>query len=59
MTKKQLGEERICSACPSIVRGSGKELKQGRNLKAGADAETMDGYCLLACSSWLAQPSFL
>ena len=30
---------------------SGQELKQGRNLKAGDDAEAMEGYCLLACSS--------
>ena len=29
---------------------------QSRNLEAGADAETMKECCLLACSSWLAQP---
>ena len=33
-------------------RKSGQELKQGRNPEAGADAEAMEGYCLLACSSW-------
>jgi hypothetical protein len=36
-----------------------QELKQGRNLEAGADAEAMGGCCLLACSSRLAQPAFL
>ena len=40
------------------LRKSGQELKQGRNLEAGADAEAMEGSCLLACSPWLAQ-SFL
>jgi hypothetical protein len=29
-------------------RKSGQELKQGRNLEAGADAEAMEGCCLLA-----------
>jgi hypothetical protein len=40
-------------------RKSGQELTQGRDLEAGADAEAMEGCCLLACSSWLAQPAFL
>ena len=40
-------------------RKSGLELTQGRNLEAGADAEAVEGCCLLACSSWLAQPPFL
>ena len=35
------------------------EESQGRNLEAGADAEAMEEHCLLACSSWLAQPVFL
>jgi hypothetical protein len=43
----------------SIEGKSGQELKQGSNLEAGADAEAMENYCLLACSSWLAQPVFL
>jgi hypothetical protein len=30
---------------------SGQELKQSRNLEAGADAEVMEGYWLLACSA--------
>ena len=32
---------------------------QGQDLGAGAEAEAMEGYCLLACSSWFAQPAFL
>jgi hypothetical protein len=40
-------------------RKSGQELKQGRNLEARADAEAMEGCCLLACSQQLAQPAFL
>lgn len=40
-------------------RKSKGELNQGRNLKAGADAELMEEHCLLACSPWLAQPVFL
>ena len=38
-------------------RKSGQELKQGRNLEAGADAEAMEAFCLLACSPWLLQPA--
>jgi hypothetical protein len=34
-------------------RKSGHELKQGRNLEAGADKEAMAECCILACSSWL------
>ena len=37
----------------------GQELKQGRNLEAGADAEAMEGCCLLACFPWLAQLAFI
>jgi hypothetical protein len=40
-------------------RKSGQELTLGRNLEAGADAEAMEGCCLLACFPWLAQPAFL
>ena len=35
------------------------EGSQDQNLEAGADAEAMEGSCLLDCSSWLAQPAFL
>jgi hypothetical protein len=33
-------------------RKSGQELTQCRNLEAGADAEIMEGCCLLACSAF-------
>ena len=40
-----------------LRRKSGQELKQGRNLEAGADAETMEGaaYWLvpMACSAYI------
>jgi hypothetical protein len=38
-------------------RKSGQELKQGRNLEAGADSEAMEACYSLACSLWLAQPA--
>jgi hypothetical protein len=47
-------------------RKSGQDFNQGRNMKArvdteameaGADADAMEGCCLLAYSSWLAQPA--
>ena len=38
-------------------RKPGLELKQGWNLEAGADAETMEE--LLSCFPWLAYPAFL
>ena len=34
-------------------RKLGQELKQGRNLRAGADAGALEGCCLLACSPCL------
>jgi hypothetical protein len=36
-----------------MIEGSqgGQELKQNRNLEAGADAEAMEGCCLEACFS--------
>jgi hypothetical protein len=40
-------------------RKSGQELKQGRNMETGIDAEAMDGDYLLDCSPWLAQPASL
>jgi hypothetical protein len=36
-----------------------QELKQGRNLEAGAEAASMGDCCLLPCSSWLYQSAFL
>jgi hypothetical protein len=65
MTKKQVGEERVYSANTStllfINKGSQdrQELTQHRNLRAGADAEAMEGGYLLASFPWLAQPAFL
>lgn len=41
-----------------IMEGSQDRI-QGRHPEAGADAEAMEGCCLLACSSWFAQPVFL
>ena len=56
ITKKQVVEEMIYLAYTSIslfiTKGwpkSGQELKQGRNLEAGADAETLVRCSLLAC----------
>jgi hypothetical protein len=53
---KQLGEKMIYLAINfhSTVhhqRKSGQEPKQGRNLEAGAEAEAMEGCCLLVCSN--------
>ena len=55
------GKGLFCLGSHIIVhhwRKSGQELKQGRNLEAGADAEAMEECCLLVCSSWLVQPAF-
>jgi hypothetical protein len=62
---EQLGEVRVYSASIGFLvavdhqRKPAQELKQCRILEAGADAEAMEGCCLLACSSWLTQPAFL
>jgi len=56
--QRQLGEERDYfthnSMYQFIIRSSkGRNLSRaGEFLKAGADAEAMEGCCLLACSSW-------
>ena len=56
MAKQQVGEERVylayTSRSYSITRGS----QAGWNLVTGADAEAMEGCCLLAFSPWL--PSY-
>jgi hypothetical protein len=61
MTKRQIGEERVDHFLITVYhqRKVGQQLEQGKNLEAGADAETMEGCCLLASFSWLAQPDFL
>jgi hypothetical protein len=54
------GEEMVDSAhTVYLQRKPGQELKHVRIPEVGADAEAMEGCCLLACSSWLAQPAFL
>lgn len=41
-----------------FIEGS-QGFKQGRILKAKADAEAMERHCLLASFTWLTQPAFL
>ena len=41
------------------MRESGQGLTQGRNLEPGTDAQTLEGCCLLACSSGYIQLLFL
>ena len=43
----------------SITEGRQNKNSNSRNLEAGADAEAMEGCCLLACFSWFAQSAFL
>ena len=61
--QKQHGEEGVYLPSMSEVTvylgKSGQELKQGRDLEVGADAEAIEECCLLACSLWFAQPAFL
>jgi hypothetical protein len=56
MTKKQVGEERVYSAYTStllfITKGS-------QDWNSSRDAEAMEGWCLLDCFPWLAQPALL
>ena len=58
-TKKQVGEERVCSAYNSILLFITKKVRTGTQTsqEAGADAESMEGCSLLACFPWLAQPA--
>jgi len=55
------GEERYLAytSTSPLSWKSGQELKRGRNLEAGADAEALEEWCLLAISMWLTQPAFL
>jgi hypothetical protein len=50
--QKEVGEERVYLAYAIVYHQtqSMQKLKQGRRLEAGPDAETMDGYYVLACS---------
>jgi hypothetical protein len=59
MTKKPVGEERVCSAYTSILlfitKGSQDwNSEEARNLETGADAEAMED-----AAYWLASPSLL
>ena len=58
-TQKQLVEEGPHSIAYNSTLQPITEGSQGRNPEAGADAEAMEECCLLAFSSWLAQPAFL
>ena len=58
MTQKQTGGKKGLSGLYFHIaahhqRKSGQELRLGRNLEAGADAEVIEGCCLLACSHGL------
>ena len=58
MTKKQLGEEKVCgffqlTGHPQATGGS-----RARNFQAVTEAAAAEDHCLLACPSWLAQPAF-
>jgi hypothetical protein len=60
-TKKQVREERVCSAYTSILLFITKEVRTGTQAgqEAGADAEAMEECSLPACFPWLAQPALL
>jgi hypothetical protein len=61
MTKKQVGEERVYSAYASTLLFITKEVRTRTQAgqEAGADAEAMEGFYLLACFPCLAQLAFL
>ena len=61
MTKKQVGEERVYLAYTFMLLFISKEVRTRAQAgqEAGADAEAMEGYSLLACFPWLAQPALL
>ena len=54
-------EERDYLAYTSILLSITKEVRTGTQAgqEAGADAEAMEGFSLLACFPWLAQPALL
>jgi hypothetical protein len=43
----------------SLLKEIRIETATGQEPRAGADAEALDGYYLLGCFLWLAQPAFL
>ena len=65
MTKSMLGRKGFIWLTPSYHSPALKELKQGRNLEAGADAEVIEGVLLtglfiMACSAcFLIEPRII
>ena len=61
MTKKHLGRKGFIQLTLPHCCSSPKEVRTGTQAgqEAGADAEAMEGYSLLACFPWLAQPALL
>jgi hypothetical protein len=62
MTKKQLGRKGFIQlTLPYCCSSPRKEVRTGTQAgqEAEADAEAMEGYYLLTCLPWLAQPAFL
>jgi hypothetical protein len=59
--QEAVGEERVYSAYTFILLFITKEVRtrSQASQKAGTDAEAMEGYSLLDCFHWLAQPAFL
>ena len=55
---KQVEKERAYLAYTSLEEARAG-TQAGQELEAGADAEAMEGCCLLACFPWLAQPAFI
>jgi hypothetical protein len=60
-TKKQLGRKGFTLLTLPYCCSSPKEVRTGTqpDQEAGADAEAMEGYSLLACFPWLAHPVLL
>ena len=60
MMKNNLGSKGFISTdrLGSVIQGS-QDKSSSRNMEVGADAETLEEYCLLAFFPWLAQPTNL
>jgi hypothetical protein len=58
MTKKQVGEERAYTSMLLFITKEVRTRTQAGQ-EAGADTEVMEGYSLLACLPWLAQPALI
>lgn len=59
MIKSDLGKKRLILFTTQDFPEKVREGNQGRNMVAGAEAEVMEKYFLLTCSTWLALPVFL